>query len=279
MARVIVLSDNTADIPKSLIDELDIKVIPSYVVMGENTFREGIELSTTDLYTRMKEMKVIPKTSQPTLADFMQIYDKLSQDGSSIISIHMSSQMSGTSQTAMIAREALPDRDITVIDSKQMSLALGMVVVAAARAAKEGKTKDEVIERANAVMEQIQTYFIVDTLEYLHRGGRIGKAQSLVGNILHIKPILTLKDGFIAPFENNRGKTKALRRIIGIAKEYQAQKGPLICGIAHANCPEDALQFKEMVSAEIDCQEFIFSEICAVIGVHCGPGTMALFFY
>lgn len=279
MRKVRIVTDNTADIPHCLLEELGITVISSYVVIGDKVYREGIDIEPKEIYKRMMETDIIPKTSQPSLADFKELYGDLSSDGSSIVSIHMSSNMSGTTHTALAAKNLLPDRDITVIDSKLMSLSLGLVVMAAAREAQDGKTKEEVIAKARYVMEKVQTFFIVDDLAYLQRGGRIGKASALVGTILNIKPVLYLHDGFITPFEKTRGETKAINRIIEIAQEYETRNGIEVWGISHANCFEKALQFKERVKSVIKNHEPIMSDICATIGVHCGPGTMALFFY
>ncbi|MDD4049124.1 MAG: DegV family protein, partial [Clostridia bacterium] len=201
------------------------------------------------------------------------------EDGSSVISIHISSLMSGTCQTARIASSGLIDKDITVIDSKLVCMALGLVVLAAARAAKAGKSKEKIIKIIETMKKKVQTYFVVDTLEYLEKGGRIGKAAALLGTMLNIKPILTIQDGLIASYEKIRGKGKALERIIEIAKSYSEEHGYLHSVVLHGDAIDDAVKFHQKVSSELKCTETIIGDIGAIVGTHAGPGTMVLFFY
>lgn len=279
MSQIKIVTDSTADLPQSLVKELNISVIPLKVNFKTDSYREGIDISTKEFYEKLTTATELPTTSQPTPNEFEDLYVKLTEDKSSIISIHISSKLSGTMQAALIAKNQLFDHDITVIDSKQVSMALGLLVIIAARAAKEGKSKEEIIDLVNKIKDEIQTYFVVDTLEYLHKGGRIGKAAALVGTVLNIKPVLTIQDGMIAPFEKIRGKTKALERISEIPKEFAHDESLLYCGVVHANCLEEAIQFHQKVVSKIKCNEYIISEVGAVVGTHCGPGTIAVFFY
>lgn len=281
MSQVKIVTDSTADLPLSLVKELEITVIPLKVLFGEMVYREGVDLTPKEFYEKLRESEKLPTTSQPSPAEFKEVFDSLTADGSSLISIHISSNMSGTYQAALIAKNALPDRDITVIDSKLVSMALGLVVIEAARAAKAGKSKSEIIDIVDKVMNKVITYFVVDTLEYLQKGGRIGKAQALLGTVLNIKPILTLHDGFVASLEKVRGKGKALERILELARKFsdEHEDREIRCALVHADVLDETIAFHKRLISELKCSEHIISDIGAVVGTHAGPGTIALFLY
>jgi DegV family protein with EDD domain len=279
MARIRIATDSTADLPAALLREYDIAVIPLKVIFGEKVYRENVDLSTQEFYEKLATSDKLPATSQPSPGEFQEFYEELTKDGSAVISIHISSLMSGTCQSAGIARGTFPERDITIIDSKLVTGALGIVVLEAARAARAGKSKEEIIAIIHTMIKNVHTYFVVDTLEYLEKGGRIGKATAFLGAMLNIKPVLTIQDGQIAPFEKIRGKGKALDRIVELTKEYVEQHGSLRSMLMHANALEEAVKFHEKVSMELKCPEIIIADMGAVVGTHAGPGTIAFFFY
>ncbi|MBZ4655188.1 MAG: domain protein DegV family [Peptococcaceae bacterium] len=281
MSQVKIVTDSTADLPLALIKELGITVVPLKVLFGEKVYREGVDISAREFYEKLKESDKLPTTSQPSPGEFQEVFNSLSADGSSVISIHISANMSGTYQAALIAKNALPGRDVTVIDSKLVSMALGLVVIEAARAAKAGKDKSEIINIAHDVMNKVHTYFVVDTLEYLQKGGRIGKASALLGTMLNIKPILTLHDGYVASFEKIRGKGKALERILELARNFSDahEDHEIRCALTHSNVLDEAVTFHKRLISELKYSEHIISDIGAVVGTHTGPGTIALFFY
>lgn len=279
MAKIKIATDSTADIPPVLLKEYEISFIPLKVYFGEEVYREDVDLRPQEFYDKLATFEGLPSTSQPSPGEFREFYEELTKDGSAVISIHISSLMSGTSQSARIAASLLTDREITVVDSKLVSFPLGIVVMAAAKAAKAGKSKAEILKIIQLMIEHIQTYFVVDTLEYLEKNGRIGKAANLLGTMLNLKPILTIEDGLIAPYEKVRGKGKALERIIKVAKNYAQRHGELCCYIFHANVLEEAVKIKEKLRTELNCAEIMLGDIGAVVGTHAGPGLMALFFY
>jgi DegV family protein with EDD domain len=279
MAKIKIVTDSTADIPPALLKKYDISFIPLKVCFGERTYLEDVDLEPMEFYKKLVTFNGLPSTSQPSPGEFYEFYKALTEDGASVISIHISSLMSGTSQSARIATSLLPDREITVVDSKLVSFALGIVVIAAAKAAKMGKSKAEIMKLIETMIENVHTYFVVDTLDYLERNGRIGKAVSLLGTMLNLKPILTFEDGLIAPYEKVRGKGKALEQIIKIAKKHSQEHGELCCFVFHANVFEQAVKFKQKVKQDLNCEEIMIGDIGAVVGTHAGPGIMALFFY
>lgn len=279
MGQIRIVTDSTADLADALIKEWNITVAPLKVLFGDKVYHEGVDISNREFYELLKGAEKLPSTSQPSPGEFEDIYKRLTDDGSSVISIHISGNMSGTYQSAKIAKNNLADRDITVIDSKVVSMALGHVVLAGARAVREGKSKEEIIARIYNVMEKVKTYFVVDTLENLQKGGRIGKAAALFGTVLNIKPVLTIEEGVIAPFEKIRGKGKALERIMEKAREFSKDHKNMHCALVHGNALDDAVKFHHKLISGINCSEFLICEIGAVVGAHTGAGTIGFFFY
>lgn len=278
MSGIKIVTDSTSDLPTALVNEYNIRVVPLKVIFEDEIYREGIDITTTQFYEKLAAAKQLPKTSQPAPGEFKEVYEELTSDGSTVLSIHLSAELSGTYQSALVARNSLPDKDIRVIDSKQVSMALGMLVIAAAKAVREKKSADEIVDLVLNLTKKVKTFFIVETLENLQKGGRIGKAAALLGNILNIKPVLTIEDGIVVPFEKVRGKGKALEKIISILKDYISSNGLSFCALLHANCLKDAISFHKSLTSEIDACEFMISDIGAVVGTHGGIGLMGVVF-
>lgn len=279
MAQVRIVTDSTADLPEALIKELNITVVPLKVLFGDEVYREGIDLTNKEFYEKLAQSDNLPTTSQPSPGEFQETFEELTGQGFSVVSIHISSHLSGTYQSALVAKKALPHGDIHVINSKNVSMALGLIVLAAARSAKDGKTVAEIFAVVEEVKERLKTYFVVDTLEYLQKGGRIGKASAFLGTMLKIKPILSVEDGLIIPSEKIRGKGKALEHMIENVKVYIEEHGKIHCALVHGNCLDEAVKFHQKLMSELQYCEMIIGEIGAVVGTHVGPGTIALFYY
>lgn len=279
MSQIKIVTDSTADLTQALTREFDIRVVPLKVLFGDSIYREGVDITPKMFYELLQNSDKLPTTSQPSPGEFQDVYEELTSDGSAVISIHISGSMSGTYQSAQIARNNLPDRDITVVDSKQVSMALGLVVLAAAKSVRDGYDKEEVLKRVNEVAGKVKTFFVVDTLEYLAKGGRIGKAAAFLGTVLNIKPILTIEEGIIAPVEKIRGKGKALDHIIKLANEFSLNHKQIHCALVHGNALDEVIKFHRKLISELPFCEHMICEIGAVVGSHAGPGTIALFFY
>lgn len=187
-----IVTDSTSDIPKDLLEEYNIKMVPLNVHIDSEVYKDQVELSPEEFFKRLPVASKLPRTSQPSPGEFKAAYSEVGSSGDSIVSIHISREMSGTYQSAIMAASMLPELDIEVIDSRLVSMGLGVVVLEAARAARDGASKDEVIAIVKKMMSSVSVLFCVDTLYYLEKNGRIGKAQSFLGTILHIKPILGL---------------------------------------------------------------------------------------
>ena len=274
MGKIKIVTDSTADLPIELVEEYDIIVVPLKVHMEDRVYSDGIDISPTAFYTKLREAKNLPTTSQPSPGEFKELYEKLGADGSTIISIHLSSKFSGTYQSAILAKQMLNDLDITVVDSETTALALGLIVLNAAKAAREGESKDEVIGLARKLMDNSTVYFAVDTLEYLQKGGRIGAAQALMGSLLNIKPILTITDGLVTPVEKVRGQKKAFDRLVQLAGTKLS--GNVQVAFIHGDNLEGVNKLKEKVTEKYGVHDSLISEVGPVVGTHVGPGVVAI---
>ncbi|MDD3653504.1 MAG: DegV family protein [Desulfotomaculaceae bacterium] len=279
MKKVFIVTDSTADLPKELCDVYNITVVPLKVVFnGFGPLLDGVDIDSEQFYHRLVEKRELSVTSQPTPAEFAATYQRLHAKGGSIISIHISSAMSGTCQSARMGKDMVPDADIEVIDSRSVSMGLGQLVLAVACAACAGRSKQELLEIVQRLIPKMNVFFFVDSLDYLARGGRIGKAQAFLGTILNIKPLLFLKDGIVHPYEKIRGRTKAMNRLIQVVGEKTGGK-PIKCSLVHSNDPEGIKQLRQKIMAKLNCDEPIISTLGAVVGTHSGPGTLGVTFY
>jgi DegV family protein with EDD domain len=271
-----IVTDSTADLPPGLAEELNISVVPLKVYFGEEEFLDWIDLDSDNFLEKLAGSEVMPHTSQPSPADFVKIYREIAAESDQLISVHLSAKLSGTYQSAVIAKSELKHLDIEVIDSGLASMALGIVVIEAARAAKAGLAKEDIILQLKDNMAKVKVYFAVDTLEYLQRNGRIGKAAALVGGLLNVKPLLTLSDGVVAPKEKVRGKAKAQERLIDIIGEEFGEEVRGKAVVLHGSELNRALLLKEKLESRYKFSEIFISSIGAVIGTHTGPGVLAV---
>lgn len=282
MEKIAIVTDSTADLPLSYYKENEVIIVPLTVRFGEEEiYRDWTEMNPEDFYQRLKTSEVLPKTSQPTTMEFMSAYKKLVEEGcSQIISVHISEKLSGTIGSATAAKEMIKGAAIEIIDSKQASAALGMIVDALVRARNEGKSFNDLANLANSLSEKVKIFFVLDTLKYLHLGGRIGKAQALVGSLLSIKPVLTLDDGVVAPYKKIRGTARIMPELISSLKESISGKKPLRLGVAYSDDKKVAdLLIKEIKKENIEHVSLLEAQIGSVIGTYIGPGAVALFFY
>jgi DegV family protein with EDD domain len=280
LAIIRIVTDSTADIPAEVRKALGIEMVPLKVHFNMETYQDAVTIQPEEFYAKLSQSTVLPTTSQPSPVDFVDIYKKLTaQPDTEIISIHLSSALSGTFQSAVLAKSLLEEEaDITIVDSKSASYGCGMLAVAAAKAARQGKTKVEILEIIRKLRDDCSLFFLVDTLEYLQKGGRIGKASAMIGSLLNIKPILTLDDGGeINPVDKVRGQKKAMSRIIELLKERFSPLQEVEIIIAHSNAIEAAGELCALVKDNFNVKAEQYTTLGPVIGAHTGPGTIAVF--
>ena len=271
MGKVRIVTDSTADIPIEIAERMGIVVIPLKVHFGTNVFRDGIDITTEEFITRIRAESHLPTTSQPSPGEFVAVYEKMISQGEQIISIHLSSHLSGTFQSARTAKAIVDSKDIYVVDSKSASLGLGLIILSAAKAAQEGLNLREILALVHEKIERMKLVFLVDTLEYLQRGGRIGKAGALIGSLLRIKPILGLEDGQVIPLERVRGEAKAMERLVEIIAESTNQSKWYNCWVAYGNSKDKAVQLQANLSQVLQCESPMITRIGSVIMSHVGP--------
>lgn len=279
-----ILSDSGCDLPIELVKEYNIEILPIVVIKDDIEYLDQLTISPKEVFDGMRKGDIY-KTAQITPLSFQNKFEDYAKNGDSVIYIGLSSGISGTYQTSLFVREEVkekyPDLDVDIIDSKAASLGFGLVVLRAAKLAKEGKSKQDIINGVNEYRNNLEEIFTVDDLEYLFRGGRVSRAAAMVGGILNIKPVLEVtRDGKLEPFEKVRGRNKVLKRMVEIMGERgkDADFKNSIIGIGHADDIEAANKIKEMVVEAYGASEFIISDVGAAIGSHLGPGAITLFF-
>jgi DegV family protein with EDD domain len=280
MSKVAIITDSTAYIPEELLKELNISVAPQVLIWGEETFREGVDITPNEFYKRLANAKIMPSTSQVAIVDMKAAYENLLENDYDILGIFISAKLSGTMQSAIQAREMLPKAadKITIIDSNSTAMAMGFQVLLAARAAKEGVSLAECQKIAEKAREHTGVYFVVDTLEFLRRGGRIGGAQALLGSALNIKPILELREGRIESLEKVRTKSKAIERMVELVTQRVGHQTPVRLATLHANAEAEARAALDAAVLQLQPIETVFASVSPVIGTHAGPGTIGLAF-
>lgn len=276
--KTAIVTDSTAYIPKHIRDELNIYMIPLNVVFGTEYYQEEAEISADDFYVKVREQE-LPKTSQPAIGKFVELYEELSKDYDAVISIHLSSGISGTYQTSTTAGQMVEGIDVYTYDSEISCEVQGFYVREGARLASEGKDPKEIIARFDEMKKTMDAYFVVDDLHHLQRGGRLNSAQAFIGSLLQVKPVLYFRDKIIIPFEKIRTRKKALKRIIEIFDE-QASKGvPMEAVIIHAQREEEANEWKKELEAKYPHVTIRTGYFGAVIGTHLGEGALGLGWY
>jgi DegV family protein with EDD domain len=278
MSRIAIVTDSTAYIPQEIVDKLNIHVAPQVLIWGDETYEDGVDILPGEFYQRLATAKKMPTTSQVTPASFLRLFKRLSEEDYDIIAILISNQLSGTIKSALQAKEEFPANKIEIIDSGTTAMAMGFIVMAAARAVIDGANFEECTKLVENVKNNVGVVFAVETLEFLHRGGRIGGAQKLLGTALKMKPILEVTGGRVEGIERVRTRSKSLHRLIEIIDERIGGRSPVHLATLHANSPEDAKNLLQEASEKFNAVESIFSEVSPVIGTHAGPGTVGLAF-
>jgi DegV family protein with EDD domain len=272
-----IVLDSTADFPEAPERFANWRVVPLYVLFGDESYRDYIELSPADFYARLRTVDTLPTTSQPTPGDFLAAYEELAAY-ERIYSLHISAVLSGTYQSATTAAAELGDK-VRTVDSESASAGIAMLGLAVQRRLERGTTDEEIDELVQRFRGQARLIFTVDTLEFLRRGGRIGRASAWAGQLLHVKPLLTIKRE-VVPLKRVRGNAKAMREFVSQFRSETVDSPTLKVGIAHADAPERAEQLKKMVHGERpQAAVELVTTLGAVVGTHAGPGTVGFFWF
>jgi len=277
--KVAIVTDSVANLSPEVIAEHNIYVIPQILNWEGKSLLDQIDITTQEFYERLPHSKDLPKTSQPAPGQFTEHFQKVAEGAESIVAIFVSEFLSGTLQSAHLGAEAMGNYPIEIVDSRSASLGLGLLAVAAARHAAEGHDYREVAEHVRALVPRMRVLFVVDTLEYLHKGGRIGGAQRLVGSMLSIKPVLHLEDGRIEPLASIRTKAKAIQHMLDVVVGEMKGTSRVHAGVIHANAPEDAERIVSYVRQAVNPVELLVSELTPVIGANVGPGVVGMGYY
>ena len=277
MKKVAILTDSTAYLPQDQMGKYKISSVPLAVIWGEETFEDGVTITPKEFYTRLNTAKIMPSTSQPSVGKMQDAMTALLAEDCDVLGIFIASKLSGTMQSALQAREMLPKGSrVEILDSETTTLAMGLQVLAAARVAADGASLKECLAVAEQARQKSGVYFMVDTLEFLYRGGRIGGGARFVGTVLNMKPILYMHKGKIESLERVRTKGKALDRLIELVAEKCAGKNPIHLAGSHANSLEYAEVLVEKARERLNPVETIIGELSPAIGTHVGPGTVSL---
>jgi len=267
-----IVTDSVADIPASIVQELGITIIPVLVRFGEETFRDGIDITNDQFYERLVKGPVMPTTSVPSLDMFARTYARLAKETDEILVIMLSSKLSGLYNAALQSADLIEGScRIVVVDSMNAVMAEGFIVIKAAEAARDGARLDELVEMVRKNIPRVEIHAAFDTLEYLKRGGRIGKAQAFMGSLLKINPIITLKDGVVEPVNRVHSRAKAIDALYNFAAGYSRIDG---LAVEEAACPEDGDLLVERLGAIYPKEKIIRTRTTPVIGTHTGPGLI-----
>jgi len=285
MPQVAIVTDSTASIPEVLIETLKIRWVPYYIHRGRQALRDLVTLQRDAFYRWLPTAQELPQTASPGPGDYVELYERLAEEEGvrEIASIHMTSKGSGAFQAASVAastlREKLPELRVEVIDTLNVSMCQGWMAIEAARAALEGQSLAEIMERVKGMIPVTTMIQTADTLKYLYMGGRIGRAKHLVGSLLQIRPLIGMQEGVIVPLGQARSRIKAYQMMVDLVEAAVGPGGRIKIAYTHAAAQEEAEKLKEMVEQRLTCVESLIAELSPALGVHTGPGTAGLCYY
>jgi len=271
-----VITDSAADLPPTLAEELGITVVPVYLRFGDKVYRDRVDISEDEFYHKLLHDPIHPSTTQPTPQDFADAYQKLSQEADGIISIHLTSRLSGTYNSAIQGKKLVEDGcPIEVVDSQTLSMANGLIAMEAAKIARSGKGLQQVLAEVRQIIPNIHLLILLDTLKYLAKGGRIGKAKALLGSVLSVKPLLIVKDGELQPAGQVRTRSQGIQRLFDFAKNAIDIQD---LSVVYSTTPDEAQILAEHVGSLVPRERITLARVGPAIGVHAGPGALGIGF-
>jgi len=278
-SNIAIVVDSTAYIPQELVEKYNLHVIPQLLNWEGESLRDNVDITPDQFYTRLGQAKSMPTTSQPSAGEFYEFFQKVAESADAILAILLSDHLSGTIASARAAVDMMGDFPIEIVNSKSTVMGLGFMVLAAAKALENGADLATAAEAARGLVPRMNIYFVVDTLEFLHRGGRIGGAKRLIGSMLSIKPLLQLRDGRVEPHSSVRTKKKAINSLLQIAADDMQGKSGIKATVIHASAPDEAQKIYDSVKERLNPDEIWITPLSPVVGAHVGPGAVGLIYY
>lgn len=279
MTNIRIFTDSTSDLPESWIRRYNIGIVPLYVVFGDEALKDGIDITPSELYEKVSRQGRLPKTAAPSPADFISAFAPYIERGESILYISLSSELSATYQNALIAAEEFPGGCVRVFDSLNLSSAIGLLVMKAVRAAEAGHSLDQINEMLVTIRPQVETEFVIDTLEYLYKGGRCSGVQNLLGSLLNIRPVIKVIDGKMTPAYKVRGKKKkALEQMLQNALSQKELMDNDLIIVVHSLAEVEAKYLQQVLQTQTAAREVALATAGCVISSHCGPQTIGLMY-
>jgi DegV family protein with EDD domain len=273
MSQVRIVTDSVSDIPADMREALGIAMVPAVVVIDGVSYRDQVELSSVEFYRRLAQSRELPTTSQPPVGEFEKVYRQLARETDEIISIHIPAALSGTIRSAQAAAAMIEDARVTIVDSTQISMALGWLVILAARAAREGRSRDEILALVEETIPRLRLVAVLDTLEYARRGGRIGRATAMMGTMLRVKPLIGVRDSEVVPLENVRTMRRAIARLLEIVSEWAPLQE---AAVIHTAAPELAEEVRQRLGRFHPPESILVVEAGPVLGTHAGPRAVGI---
>ena len=274
-----VVTDTTSGLPADLARQYDIPVIPQVVIFGDESYLEGVEIDYTTFLSRLRTAKTLPKTAAPPPGLFADVFRQRVQPGDTVLCIHPSAELSGTVRSALTAAADFADADIRVLDTRTIAGPLAALVLLAAQWAEQGEGADTIMARLQALIPRSHLYFLVDTLEFLQKGGRIGGAAALIGSVLQVKPILELRDGRVEPLERERTQRKALARLKELTLAQAARGAESRLSVLHAGAPQAAQALAGDLGQQLGVADVMIMDLTPAIVTHAGPGVLGVGFF
>jgi len=274
-----IVTDSTCNLPPGLIQRYDIKVVPTNIQLGSETYEEGVTIARDTFYRQIEELGIMPTSSQPSAGQFVEVYRELASQGRSILSIHITSKLSGTCQSAELAKSMAPELEIEVFDSLSISMGTGFLVLAAVRAAEEGKSMMEILDLLRGIRSGMNIFFTPATLKYLQMSGRVGRLQEALAALIKIKPIIKVEDGVLQAFQKVRTRRQSLDRLLELTEEAVGTSDPVRIAVIHAEAAEEAQAMMEKVRMRFNCVETFVDDLSITLAVHGGPGLIGLIAY
>lgn len=276
--KIAIMTDSTSDIPREILEQYDIKVVPLRIIYSDGEYRDQVDITSKEIYERLPEE--VPSTSLPAPGDVLQLFEQIKQEGfTHVLAIHLSSGLSGTGQLIANLAEQVEDLAVKVVDSKSISLGLGCTVIEAAHRLRENVSFEALCTHVQETLGRVRVYFVLETLEYLKKGGRIGKVAGTLGQVLNLKPIITVnEEGIYTTYAKVRGRKQSLERLVKVAKEHLAKPMHKIA-VCHGAALAEAQAFLERIKTAGASGDILVGQVSPVIGVHTGPGTLGFVVY